>query len=363
MRRDILELDTSATHTYKELELTLGDVEALRLVLAGSSVIDWQRANFPDLAAVDHHLALLLIDVEDPLDRERLRFVYNEAVSYLEEQLRLQFPPELRNPQDPRQVFVWASETGGFRRRQILSCVILKLMHVIHHMEAADLKFRSAISEAELCDLAEARILRQARQMQKSSLPVVSFYGSRKTRNSVITKLIAKKETIAATIFDKLRFRLVVETGDDLVPALLWLQRNMFPFNYVIPAQSHNNLLDPSRVLEHTDQQALTRAQPLSDEPIQKLTGKNEFSGADYRMINFIADYPLGLPEARSPYLSLELGRVVFLMVEFQIVDVETARLNEDGENAHHLYKQRQYGVVAQRLKRGGLSKKERGKG
>jgi len=359
MRRDILEIDTSAAHAYKEMRLTLEDVEALRLILAGSSVIDWQRANFPDHAAVDHHLSLLLIDVADPADRERLRYVYNEAVSYLEEQLRLRFPPELRNPGDPRDVFVWASETGGFRRRQILSCVILKLMHVIHHMEAADLKFRSAISEAELCDLAEARILQQARRMRDSGLPVVSFYGSRKTRNSVITKLIAKKETIAATIFDKLRFRIVVENGDDLVPALVWLKRNVFPFNYVIPDQSHNNLLDPGQVLKRIDQQAMERIQELGDVPIQRLTGKNEFSGVDYRMVNFIADFPVQLPETRSHYLGLEMGRVVFLMVEFQLVDAETARRNEDGENAHHLYKQRQYGVVARRLKRGGLSKKD----
>jgi uncharacterized protein (TIGR04552 family) len=360
MRRDILEIDTSAARTYQDLAITLEDVEALRLILAGSSVIDWQRANFPDHAAVDHHLSLLLLDVDDPLDRERLRFVYNEAVSYLEEQLRLRFPPELRNPQDPRDVFVWASEIGGFRRRQILSCVVLKLMHVIHHMEAADLKFRSAISEAELCDLAEARILRQARKMREDALPVVSFYGSRKTRNSVITKLIAKKETIAATIFDKLRFRLVVETTDDLVPALVWLRRNIFPFNYVIPDQSHNNLLDRGRILGLVEPQDLRHAQPLGNEPIQRLTGKNEFSGMDYRMINFIADYPVRLPEARSPSLGLEIGRVVFLMVEFQLVDEETAQRNEDGDNAHHLYKQRQYGVVAQRLKRGGLSKKEK---
>jgi uncharacterized protein (TIGR04552 family) len=40
-------------------------------------------------------------------------------------------------------------------------------------------------------------------------------------------------------------------------------------------------------------------------------------------------------------------------MVEFQIVDRETARLNEEGENAHALYKQRQHNIVQSRLRKG----------
>jgi uncharacterized protein (TIGR04552 family) len=41
-------------------------------------------------------------------------------------------------------------------------------------------------------------------------------------------------------------------------------------------------------------------------------------------------------------------------MVEFQIIDQETALNNESGESAHHLYKQRQIDQVLQRLKKGG---------
>ena len=86
---------------------------------------------------------------------------------------------------------------------------------------------------------------------------------------------------------------------------------------------------------------------------MQQDSGKNEFSGGSYRMINFIADYPVPLPEDLQSGFRFELGRVVFLMVEFQLVDEETARKNEVGENAHSLYKERQYEEVARRLKRG----------
>ena len=40
-------------------------------------------------------------------------------------------------------------------------------------------------------------------------------------------------------------------------------------------------------------------------------------------------------------------------MVEFQVLDRETAQANEDGENAHELYKERQRRIVERRLVRG----------
>jgi uncharacterized protein (TIGR04552 family) len=307
---------------------------------------------------VDQFLARQLLDVSDADDRERLRFVFNEAVSYLEEHLNLRFPPTLRMPSDVRDVFLAASQFGGFRRTQILACAILKLMHVIHHMEAADLKYKTAISEERYFDLAHARILGHSRQMQAEGLPVVSFYGSRKSRSSIITKLLAKKDTLAATIFDKLRFRIVVRKQSDLLPVVVWLHNNVFAFNYTIPGQSHNNLLDPNLLHTWLRDQDREREQELSEQPTLAEDGKNEFSGSTYRMINFIVDFPVRVPGAPSGTESFELGKVVFVMVEFQVLDEATASLNEEGDNAHHLYKDRQHQVVARRLKRGGRRQK-----
>lgn len=351
MRRDILELDEEVARPFRALELTLMQVEAMRLALSGGSVVDWQRLAFRDHAEVDAFLALHRLDLRASVDRERLRYVFNEAVSYLEENLALRFPRDLRNPEDVRDIFLAASDATGFRRRQVLCCVVIKLMHVIHHMEAADLKFKIPIAEAELFDLAEGDILRRARKMRESGLPVLSFYGSRKARSSVITKLISKKENLAATVFDKLRFRVVVDGADGLAATLAYLTQHFFPFNYVIPGQSHNNLLSPDEVVACLP--AGTELQELVDYPGLATSGKNEFSGASYRMINFIVDYPVRIPDGLVTGLPFELGRVVFLMVEFQVVDEETARLNEDGDNAHALYKSRQLDTVARRLIRG----------
>jgi len=352
MRRDILELDSRLGGHAHTLQVDLQDAESIRLLLTGDSVVDWQRLAFADRDAVDRFLEVHCLDMGDPEDRERLRYVFNEAVSYLEEHLHLRFPAELRNPDDVRTVFLWASQYGGFRRTQILSCVILKLMHVIHHMEAADLKFKTAISEEALLELAHRRILAAARQMQADGLNVLAFYGSRKSRSSVITKLLAKREAVAATIFDKLRYRIVVESPNDLLPALAWLTRRVFPFNYVIPNQSHNNLVSLAELRDGLPPEDREAFQQLDMDDDQG--PRNEFSGKSYQTINWIVDYPVRIPASVPGTFSFELGRVVFVMVEFQILDEATARQNEEGDNAHSLYKARQHRVVASRLKRGG---------
>lgn len=351
MRRDILEIDSSWAAQPLSVPIHLQDVEALRVLLSGESVIDWQRLALHTLGDVDRFLATHRLDVSDPVDRERLRYVFNESVSYLEEHLRLRFPAELRNPEDVRQVFVWASQWGGFRRTQILSCVIVKLMHVINHMEAADLKFRLPVSEAQYLDLAHRRILDQARRMQEVGLPTVAFYGSRKSRSSVITKLLAKKQAVAATIFDKLRYRVVVREHHDIAPTLAWLAREVFPFNYVIPGESHNNLLDPDELVRLLSGGERQEAEYRSIE--FDADARNEFSGASYRAINWIVDYPVRIPESVENRFVMELGRVVYVNVEFQLLDEAQARQNELGENAHSLYKARQHRRVATRLKRG----------
>ncbi len=336
------------------LALTPEQVDTIKLIVHGNSVIDWNRATFRTLEEVDRFFRLQLLDTDDPEDQRRIRFVYGEAVNYLEEHLGLHFPADLRDPEDVRQVFLEASKVGGFRRRQIQACVILKLMHVINHLEAAELKHQTPLSEAELLDLAERRIVAASDRMRQSGFPLVAFYGSRKTRNSVITKLLAKKENTAATIFDKLRFRIVTEGPEHVLPAIAWLSENLFPFNYLIPGESHNNLIDLAAISEFVAQ-----ADALETAELEDLTPEdNPFSGGSYRMVNFIVDFPVRVDHLVNVRYGALLGRTAMVLVEFQVLDKETAKRNEEGENAHSLYKERQRATVSSRLKKGARYKR-----
>ena len=336
------------------LALTPEQVDTIKLIVHGNSVIDWNRATFRTLEEVDRFFRLQLLDIDDPEDQRRIRFVYGEAVNYLEEHLGLHFPADLRDPEDVRQVFLEASKVGGFRRRQIQACVILKLMHVINHLEAAELKHQTPLSEAELLDLAERRIVAASDRMRQSGFPLVAFYGSRKTRNSVITKLLAKKENTAATIFDKLRFRIVTEGPEHVLPAIAWLSENLFPFNYLIPGESHNNLIDLAAISEFVAQADASETAELED----LMPEDNPFSGGSYRMVNFIVDFPVRVDHLVNVRYGALLGRTAMVLVEFQVLDKETAKRNEEGENAHSLYKERQRATVSSRLKKGARYKR-----
>ena len=357
-----LELNQSLGQLLAEHPLGLGDLEAVRLILRGNSVIDWNRAHFHSHEAVDDFLRLHSFDPADPEDQRHLRKVYDDAITYLREHLELQFPADLCNPADVRDIFLYASQTGGFRRHQILACVILKLMHVINHMEAAELRFFTPLSEAELMTMAEARILEQLQRMKAEGFPLVSYMGNRKERHSVITKLLAKRDNTAATVFDKLRFRLLTQRVDHIPGALAWLQRNLFPVNYTIPGQSHNNLVRFDQLLKSEPYAAYaSQLQGWSledDEPFNP--EENPFSGSSYRMVNFIVDFPVRVDHAVDRRYVQRFGRAVYVTVEFQVMDSQTAQDNELGENSHELYKERQRAIVAARLRKGARWKRQR---
>jgi len=364
MLRDLVSDALENQRTLTPESVTLQDMESLRLFLQGSSVIDWNRLQFQTVEQVDAFLGLLFVDPNTLEGERRLRFVFNEAANYIEEHLDLRMPKDLRNPGDVRDVFLNASSFQGkrFRRRQVLNCTVLKLMHVIHHMEAAELKFQARVSEAQLLERAATRIREHADEMRAEGFALRAFYGSRKTRTSTITKLLAKRETIAATIFDKLRFRVVLERQEDILPTMAYLHRTLIPFNYLIPDQSHNNLVPFRRVLRETPHYAQLAGdlQKLRRSATEWIAENNPFSGTTYRTVNFIVDFPVRVLDSEHPAPPAarhHLGSTVFVMVEFQLVDRETSEANEAGENAHALYKERQKRQVESRLIKGSLAR------
>ena len=355
---DILRLDLRSPQD-RLLPLSLADVEAVRLILRGGSPIDWHRLNYQSLDQVDDFLRVNLLDVDNDRDMARLQYLQREAIRYLQRNFKFRFPVEVEAPDDVRHLFLYASEQGRLNRVQVLACVVLKTMHTINHLEARELLLETAISEAELIQVVQDQLLLRARQLTESGLPIVHFYGSRKGRDSMVNKLLSKKASRASDILDKLRFRIVTESRDDLLPVLAFLLRSVFPWNQVTAGESSNNLIDFRSALEaDRDLRPFLSAlqvdagmeASVADEP---LGAGNEFSGSSYRMINFIIDVPVRLDHllgrAGDPWL-LQKGSIVYVGCEFQLVNQEAAFINEQGENAHASYKDRQQGRVAARL-------------
>lgn len=341
----------------------LQDVEILRLVLRGGSVIDWRRLNFADRDDVERFLRLSLFDTADPKDQERLRDILAQAVAYLRASFRYRVAEPVANPREIHDLFLMASGRFDPPKYRRIACIVLKVMHCIHHVEARELLFQAKTAEADFQALVNARVVAAAKAMIDADYPIVEFSGNLKTRESLITKLLSKKETLAAQIYDKVRYRIVTREIADVLPVLHHLAHHLFPFNFVVPGQTQNNLVDFREVVEGTPELRklipkleLDLGHERREDLARRRAGEvNAFSARGYRVLNFVADIPVRIdpwivPDARGAFPH---GRIAFGLVEFQIMDQETARLNEQGEASHERYKMRQKRKVLRRLSRG----------
>jgi uncharacterized protein (TIGR04552 family) len=306
-------------------------------MLRGDSVIDWHRLSFADHAEVDRFLRLNEFDPESDREMERFEDIRADAVDYLARAFAMAIPDEVAADLPARDLFLVASSTGPHQK---WACVVLKVMHIIHHINGRQALLKVSVSDEIIFREIELKVLQVVENLRAAGAALSEFEWSRKPRDSQITKLLAKKSTLAASIYDKLRFRLIVPQYEDIVPMLATLTRQLIPFNYVVPGESVNQLVDLKRLSPDQDDIELAkRAIPF-----------NEFSGPEYRIINFVADLPLRLERLVQEHLAPELSHVVFVLTEFQVCDKATAQRNESGASSHDAYKQRQHERVRTRL-------------
>jgi uncharacterized protein (TIGR04552 family) len=336
-------------------DFSLADLESIRLMLRGDSVIDWRRLDFADEAETREFLLSHELHADDPADRARMEHVKSEAIAYL----RRQFDYPIPRPVEQASVLELLLLAGGRGHRGMCACTILKCMHIIHHLDGRELLFLLPMSDQDVFHIVEEKVYRVVGGMLAAGFPVVEFVGGRKNKDSLITKLLSKQETIAAQIFDKLRFRVVTRSRDDIFPVLQYLTKRLFPFNYVVPGQSVNSMVGFESYVERTPlKDMLSQMQGSAPDDVQN-TGDNRFSADSYRIIHLVVDMPVRLPRRmteHAPPAAAQLGSVIFVICEFQIVDRETEAHNELGDASHERYKERQKKAVIRRLQLGGAS-------
>ncbi len=345
---------------------SLVDLEAMRLLLHGSSVIDWHQLAFEDLSQVRRFLRVNEFDPDSVEDMERLEELRSEAVEYLRRHFGYRIPEEVAEGAAVSELLLLASRRG---RHQTYACIVLKVMLVLHHLDGRERLIRMPVSDVQLFGLVEAKVVQIVDEMRGVGLPIVEFAWSRKERDSLITKLLAKRDSIAAHVYDKLRFRLITRHYEDLAPVLRELLSRLVPFNFVMPGQTVNRLLPFSRIVR--DFPSLRRHQEhlQAGEDINLgETADNSFSSDSYRVINFVADLPIRVSQIMK-HLSLpsveteqfDPGGIIFVLTEFQVMDAATNLANEQGESSHQAYKERQHIEVKARLTRGMKARPQKG--
>ncbi len=336
---------------FRTLEdFRLADADAVWTILHGDSVIDWKRLNFTTRDDVHEFLCAQEFDPEVPSDRARLEWVKSESVAYLRRTFEYVIPKRLAARSVPELILL----ASGHGVHQLPACVILKVMHIIHHLQGRELLYVLPLSDAEVFRMVEEKVYRVIGGMMSAGLPIREFLGGRKNRDSLYTKLLSKTETIAAQIYDKLRFRIVCSTADDVIPVMNFLSRRLFPFNYAIPGESTNTLLNPRIVAQRAPRLQGLLSSPDANARVQptSTTLDNKFSSRKYRVIHFVVDLPVRVSDevlGKAP-AAATLGPVVFVLTEFQLVDEATESANETGEASHARYKDRQRQAVFERL-------------
>jgi uncharacterized protein (TIGR04552 family) len=335
----------------------LSDLTSVRNLLRSGSVVDWHRLYFTDRSQVDRFLRINEFDPANPEDIARLEDLREQAVEYLERYLGFRVSEDVAARVPARDLLLVASQKG---KRRTHACVVLKVMHVLHHLAGGELATRLAVSADQIFQHVEDKVLRTVEEMKSAGCQIVEFEWSRKEEDSLITKLLAKRDNLAAHVYDKLRFRMITRTEEEIVFVLRELLYRLVPFNYVIPGESQNDIVDLQAFIER-DPYLRAHLPDLLDlsnvTPDKRTPLVNEFSGPSYRVVNFVADLPVRMDKhlglSSEDPLFADTGSVVFVLTEFQIVDVRTAQANEQGENSHERYKERQATRVRGRLMHG----------
>jgi hypothetical protein len=318
-------------------DFTLVDLEAMRLILRGESVIDWHRLNFENEEEARQFLRAQELYPEQPADRKSMEGIKQEAIGYLRRHFEFPVPKPIEQASVEDLLMV----ACGKGHRQTCACTILKCMHIIHHLEGRELLFMLPLSDQEVFHMVEEKVYRIIGGMLAHGFPILEFVGGRKNKDSLYTKLLSKHDTIAAAVYDKLRFRIVTRGYDDVFPVIQYLTTHLFPFNYVIPGQSTNSKLLPEMQNQQNDD--LT-------------PNDNSFSATEYRVVHFVVDMPVRIAPKqleRGPREAWQLAPIVFVICEFQVIDRDTEAKNERGEASHAKYKDRQKRAVMRRLQMG----------
>ena len=341
---------------YRALDkFQLFDLDIVRLSLTHENILEWNRLNLSDDDA-EKLCRNHCIDLNNPSDIALIERIRDESIAYLQEEFAFPMPGPIRKA-SLLELFHIASN-ARIRHRQFCACTLLKAMHIINHFDANEARQALKVTDQQLFQKAEARIYQTISHMMADQLPVVEFMGGRKQRASMVTKLLSKSDPLAAQLFDKIRFRVVTATKEDVLPAINFLSRNLFPFNYILPGESKNTLFSFSEYAKrHPRLRELSSRSNGAARPddTHRTRAENVHSSPQYQVVHWVADMPVRIYDYKNAYVTDGVNPVprpiIYIRTEIQILDRQTHRMNEGGEAAHIRYKERQKSSVLEKLK------------
>lgn len=343
---------------------------------------------------------------DDPVQKAELFGNLQEALQFIKryflkegnpDGLDLKIPNVIYTITDISQLFEMAASGLEKKKGQdledaIWAGIILKVMHTILHTDK-DLRYRYfSTIQLQVFDRIYKFLKREDDQLYLADdsgserIRIVEFETkSKKTRDSIIIKLLHKKENVAEELFDRIGIRFVTENKLDALRVLRFLHNNyvVVPHN-IKPSRSMNTLFDIKEFREKhfkilkqgfrsnfSDQDLYNElSAAINDCPVKSDNhlDQNKHSSKDYSAIHFTCRQ---LIKYRNPFmdsfsnirklakqqpkedelaqkiLELDTSSVTrdvrfFYPFEVQITDIESHKQNTEGEASHQEYKKSQ---------------------
>jgi len=347
----------------------------LNAIANGVSAIDLGALALRNLHDARQFVREYGFDLDQPAAPRLIRQAHAEAVDFIcqtfltPEQAAL-IPAEVRSPDDPLQLLVYASLRGQqVDLRRMWACAVLKVMHGIFYIDN-NLKLRHfhAIRSQVFGSLDEV-ILRDGEHYFLTDgeicLPLLHYdRKNNKGRNSILLKLLQKAAYLAADIFDHLGVRLVFATRFECLLALRALQRaHLLSVTNVDAGRTRNTLLDleaakqifnqyrsrlaasdsyPAELLRQMDAELAEQAQPLT-------RCDNPHSGSGYNSVQVTVRKMIHVQQLdAAPEQDYDVG--FFFEYEIQLMDADSYQRSLTGPASHDAYKKRQVDTARTRV-------------
>ena len=375
--------------------------DTLRLFLEGFSPVDLKELGITSRQEAVDFIAAYGYELSEPKEAEEAQQIHREAVSFVQQYLcpsldeeseNLEVPPEIAEPSQLTDLLLLSSN----RDEPVLgawACAILRVMHTISHANlAARTPYFREVQEQILGPFRD-KIFPSIDKPERlgngpSSVPLkAAFLKKRKSRESLILKLLHKPDNVASEVYDRIGIKLVTPTKVDALLALKYLRKqNLVSLPLLTPGRSRNTLVDLESFREAYE--SLTAGKPATDEEsadleffrqlafrptkeaelLEERMAANPHTSPEFRSIQFTCrrlvkvTHPAVtvINQLRRQTGNEHLGEEVVrhypkqlrftFPFEIQITDWENYLISREGESSHIAYKKRQLVAAKRRV-------------
>lgn len=383
------------------------DWELIGVVIGGKSALDtkfFMGSPILTKEQVNGFLKGYGLDPSDPVSRAELFGNFQEALQFIRryflkegnsDGVDLKIPNSLYMVTDVSDLFLMTSSKDYSLEEKLWAEIILKVMHTILHVDKDLRSNYFPVIQTQIFDRFYRYVYRDDEnelylglkgREDLDHIPLLDFMTkSKKSRDSVIIKLLHKAENVAEELFDRVGIRFITKTRFDTLRVIKFLLENniVIPHN-IKPSRSMNTLFDIEGYREShkstirkaikedwSEEEFLKRSEEeVMEAPVNpgEVTMRNEHTSKNYQSIQFtcrqlikyknpfLHDFnELRKQAKKSPeeselakkLLNMDVSLIArdvrfFYPYEVQIIDEQAHKNNTEGEASHQDYKNAQ---------------------